>query len=131
MPKLKAFQDELPVPDVVHPISGPTPHHLSIVARPEKVKLHHDLPAGDVWCYRLEHGHVAREGRGTCYLGPTVEVQRGSSVTVAWRNGISKAHKLPFEVIKVPTPMQRRRCPSPRTSRAAAARSPTRRTCCA
>jgi FtsP/CotA-like multicopper oxidase with cupredoxin domain len=106
MPRLTPFQDELPVPDVVHPHAGP-PHagrNLAIAARPEKVKLHHDLPPTDVWCYRLEHGHVAHPGRGASYLGPSVEVQRGEPVTVAWKNEIPAAHTLPFEVIKVPNP---------------------------
>lgn len=104
MPKLRPFQDEMPVPDIVRPVSAGGFHQLSIVVQPEKVRLHHDLPLGNVWCYRLELGHVAHEGRGVSYLGPTVEVQRGHAVTVAWRNGISKAHTLPFEVIKVPNP---------------------------
>ena len=58
----------------------------------------------EAWCYRLEHGRVAQQGRGSSYLGPTVEVQRGETVTVAWINGIPASHTLPFEVIKVPNP---------------------------
>jgi len=46
----------------------------------------------------VHHGH------GTSYLGPSIEVQRGEAVTVAWKNEISASHKLPFEVIKVPNP---------------------------
>jgi hypothetical protein len=33
MPRLKPFQDDLPLPDVVHPLpSTPGSHHLSIAA---------------------------------------------------------------------------------------------------
>jgi hypothetical protein len=105
MPRLKPFQDELPLPDVVHPLSGtPGSHYLSIAAKPEKVRLHHDLEPADVWAYRLDHGQIVRRGNGTSYLGPTIEVKRGEPVTVAWKNEIGASHKLPFEVIKVPNP---------------------------
>jgi len=105
MPRLKPFQDELSLPDVVRPLPGtPGPHYLSIAARPEKVKLHRDLEPADVWAYRLEHGQIVRQGKGTSYLGPTIEVKRHEPVTVAWKNEISASHKLPFEVIKVPNP---------------------------
>lgn len=105
MPRLRPFQDELPIPDVVHPVPAiPGFNHLSISARPEKIKLHDELPPTDVWSYRLEHGKVAYQGRGASYLGPTIEVQRGEAVAVTWENEIDAAHKLPFEVIKVPNP---------------------------
>jgi spore coat protein A len=105
MPRLTPFRDELPIPDTVHPAHGIAGHHhLSIAARAEQVRLHRDLPLTEAWCYRLEHGRVAQQGRGSSYLGPTVEVQRGETVTVAWINGIPASHTLPFEVIKVPNP---------------------------
>jgi len=102
MDKLKPFQDDLPIPDVVRPVPGvPSAHFLAIAARAEQVKLHHDLPApAHVWCYRLEHGEVVRKGTGATYLGPTVEVNKNEAVTVAWKNEIPDAHRLPFEVIK-------------------------------
>ena len=105
MPRLRPFQDELPIPDLVRPIPGALEgNHLSIAARSEQVKLHDDLPPTHVWCYRLKHGHVAHRGSGASYLGPSIEVQRDEAVTVAWRNEIPASHKLPFGVIKVPNP---------------------------
>jgi spore coat protein A len=102
MPSLTPFQDEMPVPEVVRPIpAGPAAHHVSIAARPLKVQIHSGLPAPTpVWCYRRTHGEVVRPGSGTTFLGPTIEVRRGETVTVEWRNEIDDAHLLPFEVIK-------------------------------
>lgn len=45
---------------------------------------------------------MARTGRGETYLGPTMEVQRGDRITVAWKNDIPAGVTLPYEVIKVP-----------------------------
>jgi FtsP/CotA-like multicopper oxidase with cupredoxin domain len=76
---------------------------------PEKVKIHGDLPSlTSVWSYRMVHGEVVRHGSGKSYLGPTIEVERGEVVTVAWKNEIDDSHRLPFEVIKTnKTPLDR------------------------
>lgn len=102
MPFLTPFSDDLPIPDVIRPIpGGPTARHLTIAARPEQVQLHRELPAlTSVWSYRREHGEVVRPGSGTSFLGPTIEVRREETVTVAWKNAIDDSHRLPFAVIK-------------------------------
>ncbi len=102
MPQLKPFLDEMPVPDTIRPLPGsPTAHHLTMTAKPEMVKLHHELPAlTRVWSYRHEHAEVVRPGSGRTFLGPTIEVKRGEVVNVAWKNEIDDSHRLPFEVIK-------------------------------
>lgn len=101
MPRLKAFQDEMPIPEVVRPLPGvPTAHHLSISAHAENLKLHVDLPPTEVWKYRLNQGNVVHQGSGSTYLGPTIEVRRAEHVIVAWHNAINAITTLPFEVIK-------------------------------
>src|SRR5437870_17133 len=102
MPYLTPFQDDLPISDVVRPMpGGPSAHHLTIVARPEHVQLHSELPAlTSVWSFRKDHGELVRRGSGTSFLGPTIEVRREQTVTVAWKNAIDEAHRLPFAVIK-------------------------------
>lgn len=103
MPRLKPFQDELPIPDVVHPIVDSRRRYLTIAARAAvRMRLHEALPAATTWSYRLDEGTVARRGRGETYLGPTMEVQRGDRITIAWKNDIPAGVPLPYEVIKVP-----------------------------
>jgi FtsP/CotA-like multicopper oxidase with cupredoxin domain len=102
MQRLRPFQDELPIPDMIHPIPGPNGGHVAIAARAVRVRFHGALPAATAWCYRLDEGTVASRGHGTSYLGPTVEVQRAERMTVEWRNDIPAGATLPYEVIKVP-----------------------------
>jgi FtsP/CotA-like multicopper oxidase with cupredoxin domain len=107
MANLNPFQDFLPIPDVVRPKgNNPNNRHLSIEAKVKDVHLHQDLPPTRVWSYQLEDGKVVKQGTGDTYLGPTIEVQRGDKVHVAWENDITDASlndgKLPYEVVKVP-----------------------------
>lgn len=105
MPRLKPFQDDLPIPDTVRSTDGiPGSDYLSIAATVKKVKLHSDLPPGRFWSYRLVKGEVLRKGSGSTYIGPTVEVSRGKVLTVGWKNETAATETLPFEVIKVPNP---------------------------
>ena len=99
MLRLQPFRDELPIPDLVHPLAGDARGgYLAIAARAMQVKLHAALPAASVWSYRLDEGTVVRRGAGTLYLGPTVEVQRADVVTVDWKNAIPVAATLPYRV---------------------------------
>lgn len=48
MPQLWPFQDELPMLDLIQPLTGnPDARYLLSAMRPEKVKLHRDLPANN------------------------------------------------------------------------------------
>ena len=129
MLRLKPFQDQIPIPDVIRPEhTHPVGHSLMIAAQVERLRLHHDLKPADFWCYRQEHGQVVHLGQGTTYLGPTVEVQSGERVTVDWRNEIPATATLPFEVIKVPNPDVNTTLPVPENEPGATVPSPTRTT---
>lgn len=102
MAKLKPFMDSLPIPDVVKPIGTSSNGHLTIKAKAKKVKLHKNLPATNVWSYRLDKGKVIKNGSGSSFLGPTVQISRGDLVNVFWQNKIDPSETLPYEVVKVP-----------------------------
>jgi len=106
MPNLIPFLDDLPIPPVVKPFGGVfTEKHLAIKAKVKIVQLHQDLPATQVWSYRLSEGTVVRFGSGVSYLGPTVVVNKDDVVRVRWENKIQTADgspsKLPFNVVKI------------------------------
>jgi FtsP/CotA-like multicopper oxidase with cupredoxin domain len=99
---IKPFQDFLPIPDVVKPISNASKQHLTIKAKVKHIKLHQDLPQTKVWCYRREKGDIIKKGSGSTFLGPTIQVTRGDHVHVRWQNNIDASETLPYEVVKVP-----------------------------
>jgi spore coat protein A len=106
MPNLIPFLDDLPIPPVAKPFGGLVAEkHLAIKAKVKTVQLHQDLPATQVWSYRLSEGTVVRFGSGVSYLGPTVVVNKDDVVRVRWENKIQTAdglaRKLPFNVVKI------------------------------
>jgi FtsP/CotA-like multicopper oxidase with cupredoxin domain len=72
--KLTPFRDPLQIPPTLKPKTIGT-NEINIVAR--KVRLHSQLPPTPMWTY---------EG---CYPGPTIEVQRGQRVRIAWKNALT------------------------------------------
>ncbi len=106
MPNLKPFQDLLPIPDVVAPVGTVSKEQrLTIKAKVKQVKLHKNLPDTEVWSYRLSEGTIARQGAGSSFLGPTIEVNHRDIVKVRWANKIKASGntpaKLPYEVVKI------------------------------
>jgi FtsP/CotA-like multicopper oxidase with cupredoxin domain len=102
MPTVNPFQDFLPIPDVVKPSGSGLKKQLTIKTEVKHVKLHKDLPKTKVWCYRREKGEIIKDGSGSTFLGPTIQVNRGDHVHVRWQNNIDASETLPYEVVKVP-----------------------------
>ena len=76
-PSVTPFVDPLPVPPVLRPdASG----ELTVEMRSADVSLHSELPPTPIWGY------------GGTAVGPTIEVRRGSPLTVAWRNAITTGY---------------------------------------
>ncbi|GAA1196681.1 multicopper oxidase family protein [Pseudonocardia alaniniphila] len=72
--KLTPFMDPLQIPPTLKPRTIGT-NEINIVAK--KVRLHSQLPPTPMWTY---------EGS---YPGPTIEVQRGQRIRIAWRNALT------------------------------------------
>ncbi|MFD1516917.1 multicopper oxidase family protein [Pseudonocardia yunnanensis] len=72
--KLTPFMDPLQIPPTLKPRTVGT-NEITIVAK--RVRLHSQLPPTPMWTYE---GH---------YPGPTIEVQRGERVRIAWRNALT------------------------------------------
>ncbi|XGV99587.1 MAG: multicopper oxidase family protein [Leptolyngbya sp. BL-A-14] len=103
MLQLKPFQDELPLPETVCPVDADRDAgFLEITAQRKFIQLHADLPAPTpVWSYQCTKGRTIQSGTGETFLGPSIEVKRADTVTVAWKNEIPAGTTLPYEVIKV------------------------------
>ena len=80
-PTLAPFVDELPIPDVL------IGDNLSLTIAQTTQEFHRDLPASQVWGYN---------GRDGGYLGPTIEVVKGTPTTVSYVNGLSGDHLFPI-----------------------------------
>lgn len=72
--KLTPFMDPLQIPPTLKPKTIGT-NEINLVAK--KVRLHSQLPPTPMWTY---------EGY---YPGPTIEVQRGQRVRIAWKNALT------------------------------------------
>ncbi|MFD5093993.1 multicopper oxidase family protein [Amycolatopsis thailandensis] len=80
---LPKFADALPIPPVLRPRGD-----LTVRMRVANVKLHAHLPPTPLWTY---DGH---------FPGPTIEVQRGRRLRVAWTNELSGP--LPIVAVEIP-----------------------------
>lgn len=103
MQYLTPFKDKLPIPETVCPVEIDChAGFLGIVARRKRVQIHSELPVEtEVWGYQSIKGQVIQTGIGDTFLGPSIQVRRGDTVTVAWKNEIAADATLPYEVIKV------------------------------
>ena len=72
--KLTPFMDPLQVPPTLKPKTTGT-NEINLVAK--RVRLHSQLPPTPMWTY---------EGY---YPGPTIEVQRGQRIRIAWKNALT------------------------------------------
>lgn len=81
------FTVRLPIPGKATPVSANTFH---IRQRQTLQTLHPMLGPTAVWGY--DDGTL-----GPLYPGPTIEVQRGTAVTVSWTNRLPEAHLLPID----------------------------------
>ncbi|MGH3912894.1 MAG: multicopper oxidase family protein [Pseudonocardiaceae bacterium] len=86
--RLEKFLDPLYIPPVIHVPSGRRPAQLDITMREAWVQLHSQLPPTRVWAYNGS------------FPGPTIEVQRGRRLRVAWRNEIAGSY--PITAVQVP-----------------------------
>lgn len=86
--RLEKFLDPLYIPPVICVPSGRRPAQLDITMRAAWVQLHSQLPPTRVWAYNGS------------FPGPTIEVQRGRRLRVAWRNEITGSY--PVTAVQVP-----------------------------
>ena len=87
-PSLPAFTQPLPLPADATPIS---PNHYRLSIRQTTQQVHPAFgPVTKVWGY--DDGT-----HGTSYPGPTIEVQKGTPVTVDWVNDLPGQHLLPVD----------------------------------
>jgi spore coat protein A len=81
------FTVRLPVPAKATPVSVNTFH---VTQRQTRQRLHPMLGRTTVWGY--DDGAT-----GPTYPGPTIEVQKGTPVTVSWTNQLPTTHLLPVD----------------------------------
>ena len=82
------FADPLRVPPVLRPDDG----RLTVRLRAAEVRVHSELPPMPMWCY---------DG---VFPGPTIEVRRGRSVRVEYRNEINTPYPAAAAEVPVQSP---------------------------
>jgi spore coat protein A, manganese oxidase len=80
-PSLAQFVDALPIPPVLRPSEEIT----AVTMQEIHPKLHRDLPPTRVWGYN---------GR---FVGPTIEVRRGTPSAIRWESRLPRTHFLPVD----------------------------------
>ena len=81
------FTVRLPIPATATAVA---PNTFHITQRQTQQRLHPKLGKTTVWGY--DDGTL-----GPLYPGPTIEVQRGTAVTVSWANQLPTTHLLPVD----------------------------------
>jgi spore coat protein A len=90
--RVPRFTVPLPIPATATPVAPDTYH---ITQRQMQQVLHPTLGPTTVWGY--DDGTL-----GPLYPGPTIEVQRGASTTIAFENQLPTAHLLPVDTSILP-----------------------------
>jgi spore coat protein A len=83
--ELTPFVDALPLPQIIHPVTGPHARPFRIEMREIHAKVHRDVPATRMWSY------------GPTALAPLIETRTHQTTQIEWVNRLPTQHFLPID----------------------------------